>query len=97
MTVPLSAVHGIAEFAGTLSSVLKNDGTFLAVDGTSFFDGSFSAVLQNDGTTFGRRRYSEIERYLPGEYDACRLNAKYKMQIQKSITKSSHRVLTVPL
>ena len=39
VTVPLSAVHGIAQYAGTFSAVLKNDGSILlAVDGTSFFD-----------------------------------------------------------
>ena len=72
MTVPLSAVHGIAEFAGTFSAVLTNEGTILTVGGIMFFDGTFLAVLQNDGTTFGGRRYFEIGRYLPGEDEACR-------------------------
>ena len=72
MTVPLSAVRGIAEFAGTFWAVLKNDGTFLVVDGISLFGGTFLSVLQNDGTTFGGRRYLEIGRYLPGKDEACR-------------------------
>jgi len=57
VTVPLSAVHSIiAEFAGTFSAVLKNDGTILAVDGISFFFGTFLAVPKKDGTTFGGLR-----------------------------------------
>ena len=50
LTVPLLAVHGIAEFDGTFLAVSKNDGTFETVDGFSKFDGTFLAVLQNDGT-----------------------------------------------
>ena len=51
------AVHGIAEFDGTFSSVSKSDGIFYTVDGFSICDGTFLAVLQNDGTGPGTAKF----------------------------------------